>query len=460
MQLVRRVAALILLLLVVFCASVAVALRDDVRDEIEASSRLGELMQLAGAAVTDRDDGVAAAAVLRLLQGERLRHVSVELERAGHPGEALRLGKESSFLVDLFVALLPDFPQTRLTHRIPLGPDALLIRPDPGSEVGEIIADATRTLATLLLFALATLALTWFAAHRALAPVRELELRLQRIGQDVSLDGELRAPAQPGHDRLPTFKLREFDRIARAIDRLASQLHGARAAQHHLAQRLIAVQEAERAELARELHDETGQSLTAIAVSAAFVDRHAGRADPQALRDCARDIAEQVRSISAQVRGMLGRLRPHGLEGLGTLEALRELIHGWRQRAGEVKLELSLPDELPPLELAQALALYRGLQEALTNVWRHSAAHEVRVLLTLADQTLVLRVSDDGTGRAEWVRERLGAGLLGMAERAAAVGGVARVLDQPQGVCIELRLPLVASAPSSPLTATPAGLPA
>lgn len=449
MQLVRRVAGLTLLLLVVFCASVAVSLHDDVRDEVEASSRLGELMQLAGAAVTDRDDGVAAAAVLRLLQGERLRHVSVQLERAGHPGEALRLGRESSAVVDLFVSLLPDFPQTRLTHRIPLGPDALLIRPDPASEVGEIVADAARTLATLMLFALGTLALTWFAAHRALAPVRELELGLQRIGLDVRLDGELRAPAPPGPDRLPTFRLREFDRIARAIDRLADQLRSARAAQHHLAQRLIAVQEAERAELARELHDETGQSLTAIAVSAAFVDRHAGRADPQALRECARDIAEQVRSIGTQVRGMLGRLRPHGLEGVGTLAALRELINGWRQRAGDVRLSLALPDELPPLEPAQALALYRGLQEALTNIWRHTSAREVQVQLRQEGASLLLRVCDDGGGRAEAVRHQLGAGLLGMAERAAAVGGVARVLEQPGGLCIELCLPLAAPAPSA-----------
>lgn len=459
MQLVRRVAALTLLLLVVFCASVAASLRDDVRDEVEASSRLGELMQLAGAAVTDRDDGVAAAAVLRLLQGGRLRHVSVQLERAGHPGEALRLGRESSAVVDLFVSLLPDFPQTRLTHRIPLGPDALLIRPDPGSEVGEIVADAARTLATLLLFALGTLALTWFAAHRALAPVRELELGLQRIGQDARLDGELRAPAQPAPDRLPTFRLREFDRIARAIDRLADQLRSARAAQHHLAQRLIAVQEAERAELARELHDETGQSLTAIAVSAAYVDRHAGRAEPQALRECARDIAEQVRTIGIQVRGMLGRLRPHGLEGVGTLAALRELINGWRQRSGDVTLELALPEELPPLEPAQALALYRGLQEALTNVWRHSAAHTVRVHLRQEGAALVLRVADDGGGRAETVRHRLGAGLLGMAERAAAVGGLARVLDEPAGLCVELRLPL--APPAAPTVPMPVqGVPA
>jgi two-component system sensor histidine kinase UhpB len=453
MQLVRRVAALTLLLLLVFCASVAASLRDDVSDEVEASARLGELMQLAGAAVVDRDDGVSAAAVLRLLQGERLRHVNVQLERAGLSGGPLRLGTEPSALVKLVVAWLPDFPETRLTHRIPLGPDALLIRPDPSSEVAEIVSDALRTLATLLLFALATLALTWFAAHRALAPVRELEMGLQRIGQDARLDGELRAPATampsppPG---LPRFRLREFDRIARAIDQLAGQLRSARAAQHHLAQRLIAVQEAERAELARELHDETGQSLTAIAVGAAFVDRHAGRAEPQALRDCARDIAEQVRSISVQVRGMLGRLRPHGLEGLGTLEALRELINGWRQRAGEVRLELSMPQELPPLELPQALALYRGLQEALTNVWRHSAAQEVRVQLQQEEASLVLRVSDDGSGRADLVRQRLGAGLLGMAERAAAVGGIARVLDQPRGLCIELRLPLysVSALPS------------
>lgn len=457
MQLVRRVAAMTLLLLVVFGATVALSLRNDVREEVEASARLAELMRLAGAAVTDRDDGVAAAAVLRLLQGERLRHVSVQLEHAGDPGEAVRLGEASSALVNLLVAWLPDLPQTRLTHRIPLGPDALLIRPDPSSEVAEIVTDALRTLATLLLFSLATVALTWFSAHRALAPVRSLELGLQRIGQDagpdVGPDGRIRAPEQPPGDHLPAFRLREFERIARAIDRLAEQLRASRAAQHQLAQRLIEVQEAERAELARELHDETGQSLTAIAVGAAFVERHAGRAEPRALRECAQDIAEQVRSIGAQVRGMLGRLRPHGLEGVGTLAAVRELIEGWRQRAGDIRLLLSLPDELPPLTPAQALAVYRGLQEALTNVWRHSAAGEVKVVLQRDADELVLQVADDGVGQARAVRSRLGAGLLGMAERAAAVGGTARVLDRPRGLCVELRLPLRLAAPPAPAPA-------
>lgn len=446
MQLVRRVAALTLLLLLVFCGSVAVSLRDDVREEVEASSRLAELMQLAGAAVTDRDDGVAAAAVLRLLQGERLRHVSVQLERNHQPGEAIRLGNGPSFLVEHIVRWLPDLPQARLTHRIPLGPDALLIRPDPSSEVSEIVTDALQTFATLLLFAVGTLALTWFAANRALSPVRDLELGLQRIGQDARLDGELRPPEDGAPPRLPSFRLREFERIARAIDRLADELRDARVAQHQLAQRLIAVQESERADLARELHDETGQSLTAIAVSATFVDRHAGRADPDALRECARDIASQVQVISAQVRGMLGRLRPHGLEGVGTLAALHELINGWRQRADGVRLDLHLPGELPPLQAAQALALYRGLQEALTNVWRHSAARHVQVQLAVEGGSVVLRVSDDGGGRAEAVRRRLGAGLLGMAERAAAVGGLARVLDAAGGLCVELRLPLVPTA--------------
>ncbi|GAP36926.1 histidine kinase [Piscinibacter sakaiensis] len=458
LQLVRRVAALTFVLLLLCCAGVLAALREDVADEVEASSRLAELMQLAGSSATASDPARVSQAVRRLLDAGRLRHVSVRLERADGRGQEAdpdpELEPTDTALTRWLADRVPALPAPRMTHRVPIGDEVLVIRPDPRSEVAEIVHDAVRMLASLLLFAAATLALVWFAAHRALAPVRELELGLARVGELA------RAPRAEGGSLppLPRFRLREFDRIARAIDGMALQLAEARAAQHRLAQRLIAVQEDERHELARELHDEIGQSLTAIGVGAAFVDRHAERATPEQLRECARDIAQQARAITGQVRGMLGRLRPHGLEGVGMLAALQELCNGWRLRGGEIRLRAELPDELPPLGPAQGLALYRGLQEALTNVWRHSGAREVLVRLRQAGGELQLAVCDDGGARAAAVEARLGSGLLGMAERAAAAGGRARLSDGPRGLCVEVSVPLRTAAPGEAGAAGGAGL--
>ncbi|MFG5409542.1 response regulator [Piscinibacter sakaiensis] len=425
LQLVRRVAALTFVLLLLCCAGVLAALREDVADEVEASSRLAELMQLAGSSATASDPARVSQAVRRLLDAGRLRHVSVRLERADGRGQEAdpdpELEPTDTALTRWLADRVPALPAPRMTHRVPIGDEVLVIRPDPRSEVAEIVHDAVRMLASLLLFAAATLALVWFAAHRALAPVRELELGL-------------------GLPPLPRFRLREFDRIARAIDGMALQLAEARAAQHRLAQRLIAVQEDERHELARELHDEIGQSLTAIGVGAAFVDRHAERATPEQLRECARDIAQQARAITGQVRGMLGRLRPHGLEGVGMLAALQELCNGWRLRGGEIRLRAELPDELPPLGPAQGLALYRGLQEALTNVWRHSGAREVLVRLRQAGGERAAAHGGPRRGgggrRGRPLKERGMIRILLADDHAVVRAGYRRLLDAEPGLTV------------------------
>ncbi len=448
-QLVWRVAGLSAMLLVVFCAGVLGSLRDDVADEVEASSRLAELIQASWQASTTPDDAQAIRAVERLVATGALRHVEVSVERADGSRPDVAVAAPAHPLVAWLVDRLPTPPALQRIHRLALGSTVLVIRPNPRSEVAEIVHDAARTLATLVLFAGLTVGVTWFAAHRALAPVRELEAGLDRIAQRARPAGDLRAEWAVSQARLPRFRLREFDRIARAIDGLAHQLDLARQAQHQLAQRLIAVQEAERHELARELHDEMGQSLTAVSVSAAYIDRHVDRADPQVLRDCARDILGQVKAVTRHIGDMLGRLRPHGLEGMGSLAALRELVAAWQQRHTGVALDVDFPPALPALQQPQALALYRGLQEALTNALRHSGARRVSVRLQQGDGGLTLSVEDNGGGRAADVERRVGAGLLGMAERAAAAGGRVSLQDGVGGLRVVVQLPVTAEAEAS-----------
>jgi two-component system, NarL family, sensor histidine kinase UhpB len=438
MRLVCRVAALSLGLLLMFGGVVAWSLSEDVADEVEASSHLAELVMAANSAA--RGDAVqAVATVENLIRQGALRHVRASMEAVaveGAPGlppaddEHARV-RGGEGVVAWLAAHLPVPDTAQQVHRVSMGAAVLQLRPDPRSEVQEIVRDAARTLVALLVFCLATVAATWVAAHRALAPVRELESGLARIAR-----GE---PAS----RMPHFELREFDRIARAIDGLSASLDRAHAAQQRLTRQLLEVQESERRELARELHDEIGQSLTAIGVNAAFIDKHADRAGPGPLRECAGDIRAQAQRISLQVRGMLNRLRPYGLEQVGMVAALSDLIDGVRQRGKGLDIAAHLPADLPAMTADQGLTLYRTLQEALTNVQRHTEAIRVEVQVHVDEgRTLRLSVTDNGGGQADEVRDRMGGGLLGMQERAVLSGSTLVLSQGPRGLCIELALQL------------------
>lgn len=398
-RLVAWLSAFSLALLATAVLLAGLALREDVGEEVEASTRLAELML----AVHEAREG-SRAGLDRLLADNGLRHVRASLERSKTEQS---LQSASTGLLDWLAGRVPGVESHEM--RIPLGDDVLLVSADPRSEIVEILRDAALMLVALLAFVLVSGAAAWFAVDRALRPVRALEDGLQRLAQGAS------------RAALPEFELREFRRIARAIDRLAASLAEARAAERTLARRLIDVQEDERRHLARELHDEFGQSLTAIGVAAAFVERHAGNADAANLSGCARDIRGQAAQMSSHVRGLLTELRPHGLEGLGMVDALAEVVAGWHQREAGIVLEAQLPEVLPELAPNAGLALYRTLQEALTNVLRHSGARRAWVTVTARAGGVDLAVCDDGRGRATNIRP--GGGLLGMRERAEMAGG-------------------------------------
>ena len=346
------------------------------------------------------------------LQQGGLRHVRVDWERSNPEQPVLQTATAEPAAAGWAARLAGlqdwDFPE----YRVPVGPDEqLLIRMDPRSEVDEVLEDAAWMLAVFLFFAGVSVAAAWWAADRALRPVRLLEEGLARIGR-----GELDQP-------LPPMALREYQRVAQAINDLARSLAQSQDGERRLGQRLMVLQESEREDLARELHDEFGQGLAAMGAAAAFVERHAESARPDALVECARDIRQASSRMAYQVRCRLRQLRPHGLEHMNLREAITELVYGSRLKAEGVLIETRLPDALPRLPAEAGLALYRTVQEALTNVLRHAQAARVRLEISLQPQGLQMTLDDDGTGRAEDVVRMARAGVMGMRERAALAGG-------------------------------------
>jgi len=214
-----------------------------------------------------------------------------------------------------------------------------------------------------------------------------------------------------------------------------------------LARQLIAVQESERLALSRELHDELGQGCAAVRAETAFV-RLCGAADRSATLAAVERADRAAQQLYQAVRGMLRRLRPANLDELGLVAALQELCEAWEERSGVACI---FHHEAFAQDFGDAvdIALYRVAQEGLTNVMRHARAGAVQVRLGRSTQgELQLSIEDDGQGMDLAAATR-GLGLLGAAERAAALGGELDVRAAPgRGVRLAMRVPMPAAAPA------------
>lgn len=213
-----------------------------------------------------------------------------------------------------------------------------------------------------------------------------------------------------------------------------------------LAQQHVQLQEAERKALARELHDELGQYLNAIKTDAVAIQRKASQADRTTHR-AASAIVEHCDHVQETVRTLIGQLRPIGLDVLGLRAALEHYFDLVRQGTPQRRLHVRLDGDLDDLDDAASLAIYRLVQEGLTNVSRHAGARSVdiriarkRALASSMDEVTVL-LADDGRG-ADPHAKTLGLGLLGMRERVEMLHGSLEIRTAVgQGFSIHARIP-------------------
>jgi two-component system sensor histidine kinase UhpB len=213
------------------------------------------------------------------------------------------------------------------------------------------------------------------------------------------------------------------------LDRLESERRDS-------ARRALLVQEGERQRIARELHDEVGQTLTGVMLQ---VEGLAGRI-PDELRDQLDELRETARHGTEEVRRIARRLRPEALEDLGLESALAALAVAIGEQA-ELRIERRLEPALP-LSQEQELVVYRIAQEALTNVARHADATEVQLHLELTNQHVVLTVRDDGGGLPP-AAFRSSQGIRGMRERAMLIGAQLTIGEPAAGGTeVQLRIPL------------------
>ncbi|CAL9489029.1 HAMP domain-containing sensor histidine kinase [Streptomyces sp. enrichment culture] len=207
--------------------------------------------------------------------------------------------------------------------------------------------------------------------------------------------------------------------------------------------RALSAQEGERRRVAQELHDEVGQSLTAVLLQ---LKRAADHAPPE-LREELRSVQETTRASLEEIRRIARRLRPGVLDELGLASALKALATEFGGPG--VSVQHSLAPDLPELDRETELVIYRVAQEGLTNTARHSGARRAEVALYRTAGGVELRVRDDGRGIG--LAEE-GAGLRGMRERALLVGAVVAVESRPSGGTeVRLAVPVPARFPAHAL---------
>ena len=329
------------------------------------------------------------------------------------------------------------------TREIAVAEGRLLVRADPSRAILDGWDDFKPMVLTVLAgFMLGNL-LVFVLVGRAMQPLQQVVRGLQAM-EGGSYDTRL--PAMQGQEARVLGEA--FNAMAQSVqDGIAAQ-NRAREATLALAQNRELTQviqsriEEVRGQIARELHDELGQQVTAIkslgqamVLRAQGVDAHTENA--------ARMVIQSADAIYEEVHQLVSKLRPLALDRFGLQDALQDLVEDARSRHAQVRIHLQVHTPLQDIDPSLATATYRIVQESLTNALRHAQASVIHIDLSVQDQLLHIEISDNGIGAAPDWADSGQYGVIGMRERAQGLGGTFSFESlQPSGVRVAAVLPL------------------
>jgi two-component system, NarL family, sensor histidine kinase UhpB len=306
---------------------------------------------------------------------------------------------------------------------------------DPTNEVGEVWGQANDAVRTLGLFFVLTVLLIYWAVGRALAPLGRLAEAFGRVGAG-EFSTRLKAVGPP-----------ELSRLAAGFNGMAEQLGDVAAQNRLLQEQLLSLQEEERAELARDLHDEIGPFLFAAGIDAAGISEllEAGRFGEVGERADA--IRDSVGHMQMQIRSILGRLRPLSFGAVGLAEAIGNVVGFWRDRHPGIDFSLVVDGEDDALTEDARATVCRVVQESLCNAVRHGAPGRIEISVVRDAADVVVRVTDDGAGPGVG-GVTPGFGLVGMRERVRAQAGSLAIAACAggRGLAVTARLPCDSAA--------------
>jgi two-component system sensor histidine kinase UhpB len=303
----------------------------------------------------------------------------------------------------------------------------IVFAPDVSADIYEkwigFLAIACSAVALMLL----TGAIAHFIARSALQPLRHLgdgltRLRLGQYEQPIAPSGppEIRKGAQ------------EANELARTLNRLSQD-------NRRLLRQIVSLQDDERQDMARELHDELGPLLFGIRASTVALLESIPPSQAKS-KGAAEGILQSVETLQQANRRILDRLRPLYIQELGLERSIQTLLQNAKAQAPGLNVTSEIGADLNRVDVLLSQTIYRVIQEAVTNVLRHAEAKAMHVAASIDDREVTVEVSDDGTGFA--ADQIFGRGLTGMLERARALSGTLELLREEGRTCVRCRLPV------------------
>jgi two-component system sensor histidine kinase UhpB len=289
------------------------------------------------------------------------------------------------------------------------------------------LTDQRRQFLVLALALILTLVVNMWLLRRRFEPLERLldtmeRIDLSRPGRRVELDPAMAADSA------------DVERLVAAFNRMLERLEGER---RRSGERVLNAQEAERKRVARDLHDEVNQALTALLLRLEAAAQNA----PPELKAELDETKQLANRAMGELLDLARQLRPAALDDHGLAAALASQVRDYDRR-GPASAKLELDRRLEDVPQDVEVVIYRVAQEALTNATRHSGARHIEVSLNRVDSQLVLKVADDGSGFT-FADETRGLGVAGMRERALLVDGNLEVDSRPgRGTTVTLEVPI------------------
>jgi PAS domain S-box-containing protein len=242
------------------------------------------------------------------------------------------------------------------------------------------------------------------------------------------------------------------DELEKRVAERTAELHTATDSLRELSARLLQMRDEEQRRLARELHDSVGQLLAAIGMNIAVVSGEANKLSPGAAK-CVEENASLIQEVSREIRTISHLLHPPLLDEAGLASALRWYVEGFAKRSG-IAVDLEIPEELGRLPNPTEIAMFRVVQECLTNIHRHSGSTTAVVRIQVQESRLFLVVQDRGRGIPKETRQKIdrsgqiGVGFGGMRERLWQLGGSLQIESDKNGTLVKAILPIDSAAPN------------